>query len=245
MATHPRDARAVPAMIVDRTLLVGSYDIPTRLPTLIEAGLAQGGIDWPAIPGLETALAQMEASESQTTAITTSPSPAPDQGPAKVSTIADPENPLTAGLQRDPIGHGVALALLAVMALSLILIVAMMLRSQAFLRPVLGWQAWLVPILAAVGLGIASYLASVETTSAAAVCGPVGDCNAVQQSAYARLFGAIPIGVLGIWAMGPSSSSGSGSASAPALNLLRSGSYGAPSSLASFSASISPSWSHS
>jgi uncharacterized membrane protein len=31
-----------------------------------------------------------------------------------------------------------------------------------------------------------------------AVCGPVGDCNTVQQSAYARLFGVLPIGVLGL-----------------------------------------------
>jgi uncharacterized membrane protein len=32
----------------------------------------------------------------------------------------------------------------------------------------------------------------------AAVCGPVGDCNAVQSSPYARLFGVLPIGVLGV-----------------------------------------------
>jgi uncharacterized membrane protein len=31
-----------------------------------------------------------------------------------------------------------------------------------------------------------------------AVCGPVGDCNVVQQSEYARLFGVLPIGVLGV-----------------------------------------------
>ena len=29
-------------------------------------------------------------------------------------------------------------------------------------------------------------------------CGPVGDCNTVQQSEYARLFGVFPIGVLGL-----------------------------------------------
>jgi uncharacterized membrane protein len=31
-----------------------------------------------------------------------------------------------------------------------------------------------------------------------AVCGPLGDCSAVQQSQYARLFGVLPIGVLGL-----------------------------------------------
>jgi uncharacterized membrane protein len=37
----------------------------------------------------------------------------------------------------------------------------------------------------------------VETRAVAAVCGPIGDCNAVQTSEYAYLFG-IPIGVLGV-----------------------------------------------
>jgi uncharacterized membrane protein len=44
---------------------------------------------------------------------------------------------------------------------------------------------------------VAGYLAFIETTGARAVCGPVGDCNTVQQSEYARLFGIIPVGVLG------------------------------------------------
>jgi uncharacterized membrane protein len=49
-----------------------------------------------------------------------------------------------------------------------------------------------------VGFGVAGYLAYVETAHVTAVCGPVGDCNTVQQSAYARLFGILPIGVLGV-----------------------------------------------
>jgi uncharacterized membrane protein len=49
-----------------------------------------------------------------------------------------------------------------------------------------------------IGCGVAAYMAYVETTQVSAVCGPVGDCNTVQQSAYARLFGVLPIGVLGV-----------------------------------------------
>ena len=56
---------------------------------------------------------------------------------------------------------------------------------------------WLFPLLTLIGLGVALYLAYVETQSASAVCGPVGDCNAVQSSPYARLFGILPVGVLG------------------------------------------------
>jgi uncharacterized membrane protein len=57
---------------------------------------------------------------------------------------------------------------------------------------------WLTPALCVAGMGVAGYLAYVETTHVEAVCGPVGDCNSVQQSEYARLFGILPIGVLGL-----------------------------------------------
>jgi uncharacterized membrane protein len=58
--------------------------------------------------------------------------------------------------------------------------------------------AWIIPLLCVIGFGVAGYLAYVETTQVTAVCGPVGDCNTVQQSEYARLFGILPIGVLGL-----------------------------------------------
>jgi uncharacterized membrane protein len=56
--------------------------------------------------------------------------------------------------------------------------------------------AMLVLIIA--GLAVAGYLTYVETQAVAAVCGPVGDCNAVQTSSYARLFGVLPVGLLGM-----------------------------------------------
>jgi uncharacterized membrane protein len=57
--------------------------------------------------------------------------------------------------------------------------------------------AWLIPALSLIGLGIAAYLSYVEILAAPVLCGPVGDCNAVQSSQYAQLFG-IPIGVIGL-----------------------------------------------
>ena len=60
---------------------------------------------------------------------------------------------------------------------------------------------WLVPVLAIVGIGVSIYLGSVEASGAEAVCGPVGDCNAVQQSEYASIFG-IPIGIIGVLGYG-------------------------------------------
>ena len=58
--------------------------------------------------------------------------------------------------------------------------------------------SWAIPVLSILGMIVASYLAFVEVTETEAVCGPVGNCNAVQQSQYATLFGVIPIGILGL-----------------------------------------------
>ena len=63
---------------------------------------------------------------------------------------------------------------------------------------VASWPRWVIPALSVVGLVVAGYLSYVEITLTEAVCGPVGDCNTVQQSQYARLFGVLPIGVLGV-----------------------------------------------
>jgi uncharacterized membrane protein/thiol-disulfide isomerase/thioredoxin len=63
------------------------------------------------------------------------------------------------------------------------------------------WERWRnagMLALCLVGLGVAGYLAYVETQAVEAVCGPVGDCNTVQSSPYALLFGILPIGVLGV-----------------------------------------------
>ena len=57
---------------------------------------------------------------------------------------------------------------------------------------------WVIPVVSMIGLVVASYLAYVEINGNEAVCGAVGDCNTVQQSEYAKVFGLIPIGLLGV-----------------------------------------------
>ncbi|MFQ3565672.1 MAG: vitamin K epoxide reductase family protein [Aggregatilineales bacterium] len=57
---------------------------------------------------------------------------------------------------------------------------------------------WLVPVAAVIGLAVAGYLAFVEVSEAEAYCGVIGNCNLVQQSDYAFLFGVLPVGVAGI-----------------------------------------------
>ena len=44
------DSAGVPMMIVGDIVLRGSREIPQYLPNMIEYGLEQGGVDWPAIP---------------------------------------------------------------------------------------------------------------------------------------------------------------------------------------------------
>ncbi|MEI2691265.1 MAG: vitamin K epoxide reductase family protein [Anaerolineae bacterium] len=55
----------------------------------------------------------------------------------------------------------------------------------------------LIPGLAVLGLGVSAYLAYVEISHTAAVCGPVGECNVVQTSRYAQIAG-VPVAVLGL-----------------------------------------------
>jgi uncharacterized membrane protein len=59
------------------------------------------------------------------------------------------------------------------------------------------WTERSIPVLAVLGLGVSLYLTYIETNQVNAVCGPVGNCNAVQSSPYAHLFGVLPVGLLG------------------------------------------------
>ncbi len=97
------------------------------------------------------------------------------------------------------IGMALAWGIMALMGIALILSVVLIVR--AFNGKPLGktrrWQDIAIPILAIIGLGASAYLTYVEFTQSRALCGPVGDCNAVQSSPYAKLFGVIPIGLVG------------------------------------------------
>jgi uncharacterized membrane protein len=96
----------------------------------------------------------------------------------------------------DPIGNTSSVIVLVGMLGSVIWVVNFFKHGNRIPRQDKG--NWLIPVLCAIGIGVAGYLAYVENTGTTAVCGPVGDCNTVQQSEYARLFGVLPIGVLGL-----------------------------------------------
>ena len=182
----PAERRGVPTLIVSDVVLVGSAEIPEQLPGLIEKYLAQGGINWPTLPGLPEAIA--------TSVAVVVPS---DEAPVENNPVST--QPVAANawsnVMRDPIGNGLALIVLFGMLVSVVLVVPRR-ASRARAQPTR--YEWAIPVLCLIGLVVAGYLAYVELAEVTAVCGPVGDCNTVQQSAYARLFGVLPIGVLGL-----------------------------------------------
>jgi uncharacterized membrane protein/thiol-disulfide isomerase/thioredoxin len=211
------ESGGVPMLVVGDHYLVGEIDIPEQFPGLIEQYLAQGGVDWPDIPGLVEAIGAAQVTPTPTN-IPPSPTASPAIGqvvsvtaerfPTTASApgltnsspdlvvIGDQPSSLADRLMHDPSGN----------ALSIIVLLGMivMVGRSVFLFPRLttvslpAWQDSIIPILTLIGCGVAAYLAYVETAQVSVVCGPVGDCNTVQQSSYARLFGVLPIGVLGL-----------------------------------------------
>lgn len=93
----------------------------------------------------------------------------------------------------DPVANTVALVVLLLMIGVASAALSMVRRRRTRFS---AGPPWWIPLLAVFGLGIALYLSFVEVTGAEAVCGPVGDCNTVQQSVYAHVLG-MPVGVLG------------------------------------------------
>jgi uncharacterized membrane protein len=159
-------------MLIGDHVLIGADQIPAELPGLIESYLAVGGVDFPALDALEGVLPAAEA-----------PPPAP------FTPVED------ARVDGGPLA--VVVVLLMTLALAVAAATPWLARSRV-IRPASTRRLWAaVPVLSLVGLAVALYLTYVETQAVAAVCGPVGDCNAVQSSSYARLFG-MPIGLIGV-----------------------------------------------
>ena len=205
---------SVPRLVVGDRYLIGSGEIPEVLPAIIEEGLAGGGIDWPDIPGIDEALASIPSGEPATTttatttttaatsitAVGSTTTAAPATTVAEATTTTSGGGALLVGgdsmwdrFRRDEMANSLALVVLGLMLLSVVGAAAYGRKGSPT-----GGPGAAVPLLAVIGLAVAIYLAFVETSGTEAVCGPVGDCNAVQQSKWAELFGVIPIGVIGV-----------------------------------------------
>jgi uncharacterized membrane protein len=121
------------------------------------------------------------------------PSDSQPSAPSVFDAIPASRLTMRENFQLDPVGNSFSVIVLLVMIASIIVVGV---KSETL--PV-SWGVGLgIPLLAVVGAVVASYLTYVEATGVTAVCGPVGDCNTVNQSSYARLFGVLPVGALGL-----------------------------------------------
>jgi len=175
----------VPFLIIGDQVLLGSDEIAMQLPILIEQYLAQGGVGYPDSAALRDIL------------------PTPSGNVA-----AAPQQPSQSTVQEtsqsavQPLYSGFTLAAIVMVGM----VVALVYTGASFWRAfredwapaVKHWMDFAIPVLTLVGLGIAGYLLYVEERRVLAICGPMGDCNAVQNSPYAKLFGVLPISLLGI-----------------------------------------------
>ncbi len=168
----PDERLGVPMLIANETIMVGSSEIPSLFPQIIEEGVAQGGLNWPLLPGLAAFI------------------------PAAGEPIASPVKLTMADrFALDPKGNTISVIVL----LGMLVVVGMVAvnfnrrTSRNIEIPV-----WLIPSLITLGMLVAIYLSFIEMTQTKAICGPVGDCNTVQQSPYATLFGFLPVGLLGM-----------------------------------------------
>ena len=218
----------VPMLTIGNVSLKGSIDIPTYLPGMIEEGIAAGGIPLPDLPGIESRFerglsngnvlsgASAEINVSSSTNMWDNFTADPSGNLLAVAVLAGLIASIVLSSGAKPrrwikpaaliaIGAGAfvafsllfgehreALPTLAALTVTLLFGVAAWMLSTNIQKD------YLIPIIAVAGLIVAAYLAYIETSDVEAVCGAVGDCASVQQSSYAKLFGILPIGVMGI-----------------------------------------------
>jgi uncharacterized membrane protein/thiol-disulfide isomerase/thioredoxin len=182
----PEERLGVPTMIVNDVVMVGGEEVPAQFPGIIAEALADNGTDWPAIPGLADVIANVQFSSHSGTTQTSS---------GFENSQNSDTTPMVAKFLLDPVANSIAVAVLIGMVAGIVGVVI------SFSRPLPEkefWPKWIIPLLSVLGMGVAFYLTYVETSGVEAVCGPVGDCNSVQLSPYAILFGVLPVGLLGL-----------------------------------------------
>lgn len=202
-ARVPADRRGVPALFIADRLLVGSQEIPKELPGLIQKHLAAGGVDYPALPGLAERIGPTAGAPLDCSLTTPCPTATPQSvalASASIRSTASEAKPSAAAETPASQGFELATAVAILLVLAIVYaVVALALGGSGRTVPALPASVgWLIPALCVIGFGVAGYLTFIETQNVKAICGPVGDCNSVQASPYAKLFGVVPVGLLGL-----------------------------------------------
>ncbi len=188
----------LPLLLSENISLAGSENILSQLSDLVEHQLNQNGSDWRAIDGLNDILFKAQAGNDSAVAYFVSPDSS--------SLLSNFYRQSLKNFNKDITGNSIALLVLVGMILAWIKSLST-LFGKSEKEPINKWL-WLSPVLMIIGMCAAGYLMVTGMFNGEAACGPVGDCNAVQQSDYALLFGSIPVSlpgmlsylaILGLW----------------------------------------------
>jgi uncharacterized membrane protein len=182
----PKEGTGVPFLILGDHVMVGSDQVRNQLPALVDDYLTRGGLDFPSNPLLVELL----------------PAPAPTlelvAGP-QAEALSEPVTaPAVEAPSEGPVkNNGFTLATVTMIFMILVTLYSLGSLAIGKLYFHASWMDAAIPVLSVIGLGVAVYMTYVETQSVEAFCGPVGDCNAVQSSSYSKLWGILPVGLLG------------------------------------------------
>lgn len=168
-----KEQTGVPLLVIGDQVLAGSDQVRDQLPALIERYLTQGGVDWPTAPVLQEFVPTGSA-------------------PAQTA----PKLVDTAPVQPKNNGFTLAIGILVLMVLALIYSLVAFVMGHTYSLP--AWTDWLIPLFIMIGIGVAGYLTYIETQPVIPICGPIGNCETVQQSSYAKIFGILPMGIFGL-----------------------------------------------
>jgi uncharacterized membrane protein len=160
----------VPLLVIGDTYLAGQDEIANQLPQRIEERLAQGGTEWPSIPGLDKYMRNLGYSSAPAS--------------AWQKFLADqPAN---------------SLAVIVLLGLIFSLIFSILIAFRRIPSFQASLPVWVFPLLLIIGLVAASYLTYTESTRSEVFCGGISHCTEVQNSPYSSVLGLISMGEFGV-----------------------------------------------
>jgi uncharacterized membrane protein len=185
----PLEAQGVPSLVIGDRILSGGTDIEEQLPLLVAQHLDRGGVGWPAVPGMAAFVAGGDA------VVTSSP--------GRLLGVTERPEDVLDRIAQDGWRNAAALVMLAAMVAAVGFVVVRLVRRRHGLagmaaRDTSAGRLPLTALLIGAGLAVAGFLSYASAAGSTALCDPVGSCGVVQQSAYARLFGVLPVAYLGL-----------------------------------------------
>ena len=177
----------LPLLLMHKSYLSGYDQISKTFPELIGEKLKYESVDWPHINGLKELLVEIDQQ--------------PLQGQifwikaGQSNWIQLKKDNVIETFNRDFVGNTVAVFVLLGMIICIIGTFTVFIKTEVTAPT--DFPIWIIPVLSLVGLFISGYMTYTGMSNTKAVCGPIGDCNTVQQSSYSYLFGIFRVSVLG------------------------------------------------